>query len=289
MRVSIFPQVKALPTKEEKAKQARFASSPYLPEIVNVNNEEDLINILTQNAWSPSIFNGTRSQGNFTSTDFMVLDIDSGMTIDEAESIVHKLNYTCLCLPSTSYTEEFHKFRLVFPLSKTIRDKDSFKATMSKLAEYFPADPACLGDTARFFFGGKMDNGFWFEADLMSPIALEKPKDKRERVFDPSKRVTVGEDTKEHVKALFGPDKQSIPESVDYWLRNAHTGLDGEWFHVCNSAIFTLGLMQVDFDVVASIFEEIAPMPLDSRDEYILTNAYEDGYNNSDSQLKEAL
>lgn len=177
MKLSIFPKTKALPeSAEEKARQARFTSRPYEPVIIKVSTDEELIDVICNNAWSPSTFTGFRNQSNFGSTDFMVLDIDEGMTIEEAEKEVHKLDVACLCIPSTSHSEELHKFRLIFPLSRAITNKPDFEATMMKLAEIFPADPACIGDTARFFFGGRLVDGFWYDADLLVPTIAEKPK-----------------------------------------------------------------------------------------------------------------
>ena len=279
MKISIFPKAKALPeSKEEKNKEAWFTSKPYSPVTVLVENEDTLIDTLCNYAWSPSIFKGFRNQGNFVSTDFMVLDIDDGMTITEAEQIVDKLGVACLCLPSTSHTPSLHKFRLVFPLLRTIRTKPVFEATMRKLAEYFPADPSCIGDTARFFFGCKKTDGFWTEGDLLAPEKpTEKPTIGGRTVQRVSDNIDVGEEVEELVEALYGPNRKKIPEQVDYWLRNAHTGFPGEWHNTCNSAIFTLSLQGVDFDVIEEVFRTIAPEDLDSHDIYLLERAWYDG------------
>ncbi len=121
MKLSIFPKAEALPkSKEEKSRQAWYTSKPHLPEIINVSTDQELIDVICSSAWSPSIFDGFRNQNNFISTDFMVLDIDENMTIEEAEKVVHELDVCCLCIPSTSFTSDHHKFRLIFPLSRAI-------------------------------------------------------------------------------------------------------------------------------------------------------------------------
>ena len=155
MKLSIFPKAQALPSKEEKGKEARFTSKPYLPEIVKFNTHKELINIICKNAWSPFTFEEYRSQDGFCSADVLAFDIDDGQTIEEAEAMVHKLDVIALCVPSTSHTDDAHRFRLIFPLSKTITKAEVYKATYAKIAEYFNVDPACK-DTARFFFGGKL-------------------------------------------------------------------------------------------------------------------------------------
>ena len=286
MKLSIFPKAKALPkSKEEKNKESKFTSKPHYPELVTVNDENDLIEVLCNNSWSPSIFNGYRNQDNFVSTDFMVLDIDDGMTIDEAYEIAESLDVSCLCLPSTSHTEDNHRFRLVFPLARTIFDKSTFEATMQKLAEVFPADPSCIGDTARFYFGAKPEDGFFTEGELLTPKKGHiTPKRGIRRGLGTTKRVKVGETIEELTEALYGSEKEEVPEQVAYWLENAPTGLEGEWHNVCNSAIFTLGLQGIEFEVVEEVFRQIAPEELDDHDEYLLDRAWNDGYNSREEE-----
>src|SRR5690606_4246917 len=107
------PHVSPLPqTKADKADAAKQAT---IPETVEITTEDDLIRIVENYVWSPSIFTGKRAKSNFKSSDFAVLDIDDGLTIQEAEEIITEANYACLCLPSMSHTEEHHRFRLIFP------------------------------------------------------------------------------------------------------------------------------------------------------------------------------
>ena len=286
MRISIFPKAKALPeSKEEKNKEAWYTSKPHSPVVVVIDTEDSLISTLCEYAWSPSIFKGYRNQSNFQSTDFMVLDIDDGMTIQEAEKLVFNMGVACLCLPSTSHTPNNHRFRLVFPLLSTIRSKGVFEATMRKLADTFPADPSCIGDTARFFFGCKMTDGFWTEGSLLAPEkATDAPKPRLRNGLDMTDKVEVGEELEELVEALYGPNRNKIPEQVDYWLREAATGLPGEWHNVCNSAIFTLALQGIECDVVEEVFRTIAPDDLDKHDLYLLERAWKDGDNARDQE-----
>ena len=278
MKLSIFPKCKALPkSKEEKQKNARFTSRPHLPEIVEVKNEDDLIDVITNYSWSPFVFEDFRRQDGFIFTDLAVFDIDDGMTIDQAEKVIEELEIACLCMPSTSHTEDHHRFRLIFPLSRSIRDKDEYKETMMKLGEYFEYDPSCLTDTARFYYGSTDEDGFFISGDLYTPV---KPKPKLSESFDRSKysdTIEVGEEVEDVVRALYGEDREKIPEQVDFFIRNAHTGLQGTWHNSANSFVFTLALQNVPFERVAAVFEELAPEPLDAHDEYLLERSYADG------------
>ncbi len=287
MLISIFPNAKPLPTKEEKGKEAKFTSKPHFPAVIEVKNEDDLISAITRNCWSPSIFNGYRAQSNFVQTDMMVLDIDDGMRIEEAEQMVSNLGITALCMPSTSHTSEYHRFRLIFPLSRTIRTKEEFKATMSYLAEIFPADPSCIGDTARFFFGCRDDDGFWTEGTLLNPIIPpEKPENSSESFYSSGEIVDVGESLEELVEALYGEKREKIPEQVHYFLENGHTGLPGEFHHCANSFLFTCALQGCEYERIAEVFATVCPDPLDAHDTYLLDRATNDGYNKRDEDLR---
>jgi hypothetical protein len=286
MELSIFPKAKALPaSKDEKQREAKFTSKPHMPVVVKCNTDEQLIDIICNNAWSPSVFSEYRNQSNFLYTDFMVLDIDDGMTIDEAMAEVEDIDLTCLCMPSTSHTDDEHRFRLIFPLLKRIDNKATFSATMEALTEHFPADPSCIGDTARFFFGAKPTDGFFHEGDLLEPQKPKiSPKKGRKELPSLTDRVEVGESLEELVEALYGEKREEIPEQVAYWLEEAPSGLHGEWHNTCNSAIFTLGLQGVAFEVVEDVFRTIAPDELDDHDEYLLERAWHDGYNSREEE-----
>jgi len=277
IKLSIFPKAKAHPkSKEEKVKNARFASSPYNPKTISFDNENELIEIITKYAWSPLIFENYRRESDFIKTDLIAFDIDDGMTIDEAEKIVEKLELCALCMPSTSHSEVHHKFRLIFPLSRAIYDIDEYKETYMKLAEYFPVDSQCK-DLARFYYGSTMDDGFWIDGNLYTPI---KPKPELSDTFNKlsySDTIEVGEDVEDIVKALYGEVREKIPEQVDFFIREANTGLPGVWHNSANSFIFTLALQNVPFQNIAAVFEELAPESLDAHDEDLLERAYKDG------------
>lgn len=279
MLISIFPKAKALPkTKEEKDSEARFVSKPHKPEITKIDTEDDLIETICNNTWSPFIFKEYRVGSGFLSTDVIAFDIDSGMTISEAETQANKLKLTCLCLPSTSHTPEDHRFRLIFPLVRTITNPLEYKATYSKLAEYFSVDPACK-DLARFYYGSKMIDGFWLEGDLLVPTRPEKPKKNRVGDFDSRDTVIVGKTIEDLVEALYGEKREKIPESVAYFLEHAPDDLTNEWFVRSNAFLFTLGLQGVKYEQIIKVFYSLYPHDVNSRIEHGVDKIIKEGYN----------
>lgn len=279
MKLSIFSKAKPLPSsKEEKTYESQFASMPHLPEVIEIATEDDLIHAVTNFVYSPSIFNGYRKEANFKSADFMVLDIDEGLTIPEAEKRCEELKLTVLCVPSTSHTPEKHKFRLIFPLLKTITDQEIFMATINKLAESFPeCDPACL-HSSRFYFSSRMDDGFWLEADLLEPVVPVKEEKRSFGPVDTSEKVKTPIELKQLITDLYGEERTYINEHVHHFLTQAHTGLPGTWVCDLNNACFILSLQGIPEDDILDLMEYLAPRgQLTKRDVDTIKRAIRDG------------
>lgn len=275
MKLSIYPKVNFLPkNKDDKILQSRLASNPNLPEIAEVSTEEDLIRIVTSTGWSPSIFSGFRHNDNFVSSDFMSLDIDSGLTIDNAEKRIQSLGLACLCLPSPSHSPELHRFRLIFPLARTIHTPDDFEATWDWLQEQFPELDKQCSDLARWYAPSRIDDGFWQDGDFLVP--KKAPEQALKEVFKET-HVEVPDDLKDVVKLLYGKDRETIPESVEFFLTNAHTGLSGLWINALNSCVFSLALSGVDDTIIEDVIAKVAPEELDKRDLYQIQRSIRDG------------
>lgn len=276
MKLSIYPKVNFLPkNKDEKALQSKLASNPNLPQILEINTEEDLINAVTSYGWSPSIFSGVRHNDNFISTDFMSLDIDSGLRIEDAEKRVQNLGLACLCLPSPSHTQELHKFRLIFPMAKTILNPEDFDATWDFLQKQFPELDTQCSDYARWYAPSKMEDGFWQDGEFLVP--KKAPQVQPSSFNLKETQVDVPEDLAEIVKLLYGKERETIPEAVEFFLTNAHTGLSGLWINSLNSFCFSLALSGVDGTLIQEVVEKIAPSALDNKDTYQISRAIKDG------------
>jgi hypothetical protein len=211
------------------------------------------------------------------SIDFIVLDIDDGCSILESENRVKKLGLAALCLPSPSFTVENQKHRLIFPLCKTITSIRVFEATMQSLFMEFPeADPTCT-DAARWFCVSSMDDGFYQDGDFLLPVEKEQEKEREYNVSEV--QIDVTEDIEKIVEQLYGKKRETISESVSFFLKEAHTGLPGLWISSLNSFAFSLALSGVDDSVIYDIVEQLAPNPLDKKDLYQINRSCRDGRN----------
>lgn len=287
IRLSIFPSAPNLPrNKQEKIEAAKKMIQP---EIVEIISDEDLIRIIESYTWSPYIFNGNRKQENFKSSDFAVLDLDNGLSIEEAERIITEANFTCLCMVTTSHKPEHHRFRLILPLSRTVTDKATMIATMEDLYEAFPqADRSCITDLARAYFSATSSEGFWIEGDLLEPV--EPPKmNKTELIhrFNVSSKVTTPDDVKAIVAELYGEERETIPEAVAHFLTHAHTGLPDTWICDLNSFSFILSLQGIDLDTIKDLVAYLSPMPQSPREIATIERAVKDGQEAAKAESEE--
>lgn len=277
-KLSIFPEANPHPIGPEEKRLVTYqVSRPNLPETVGFDSDDELVDLVTNYAWSPFIFSGHRHADNFVSCDLLVYDIDDGLTIDEAKLRIEERGLACLCLPSPSHTEELHKYRLIMPLAKTVFSEDVYIATWLKGAEIFGVvDPSCK-DMARFYNGSTMEDGFWNEGELFEPCEPEPVKEVDNRVHNNKVLLTVGGDIKEMVREIYGEDRTVVPEAVDFFIRNAQTGIPGGWINALNRFCFSLALSGVEEDAILAVCNALAPEELDSKDLYQIKRAISDG------------
>ena len=277
MKLSIFPSANPHPIGDKEKKLVTYqVSKPNLPVVKTFETEDELINLVTNYAWSPFVFSAHRHADNFVSCDLLVYDIDDGLTIDEAKTIVEANKLACLCLPSPSHTEELHKFRLIIPLSLTITDPDIYIATWFAGAELFGVvDPSCK-DMARFYNGSTMEDGFWNEGEFFDPAKPEPVKEVDSRVHNNKVLMPVTGEIKEMVLSIYGEHRAVVPEAVEFFLRNAHTGIPGGWINALNRFCFSLALSNIEEDVILTVCKSLAPEELDSRDMYQIKRAIKD-------------
>lgn len=276
MRLSTFSAANPHPkTKEEKRTEAFKFSAPYLPVSVEFDNEDELISIVTSKCWSPFVFSGSRHADNFVSCDLLVYDIDSGMTIDEAKEKIEKLKLACLVLPTTSHSESAHRFRAILPLAKTITNPTTYEATWNAGAIIFGTADQQTKDLARAYFGCTQEDGFWNEGTMFEPQA---PEIKMEQAVQKhsERMLPVSGDINETVEAIYGEKRSFVPEAVDFFIRNAHTGLEGQWTNSLNRFCFSLALSEVPDCAILALCEQLAPQSLDSKDLYQIKRAIND-------------
>lgn len=105
--------------------------------------------------WMPSVLDkGARRYQQYANyAEVLTLDVDSGLTIEEAKSNPFILEHCGLAIESASSTPILNKFRAVFPLADPIRGWQTIKTCNIYLQHLIQvADKSCK-DASRFYFG----------------------------------------------------------------------------------------------------------------------------------------
>lgn len=214
---------------------------------------------------------------NFISTDFLVLDIDQGLRIEDAEKRIEESGYACLCAVTTSHTPEHHRYRLIFPMSRTITKLEEFEVSILDLMEAFPESDAACKDGSRFFFSCTQEDGFWIDGSLLEPTPAAPVAKRDYDRPDTSDSVKVDLSIAEIVKELYAEDREFIPEAVAFFIENGSTGLPGNWNNSINRCAFVLGLQNVSLEAVEDLVSFIAPLPLDKNDIFTINRSWKQG------------
>lgn len=105
----------------------------------------------------PQHSNNKRSNANFTGSNIIGVDIDEGMTLDEALSSQYIQQNAAIIYTTASHTAEKNKFRLVLELDRTITDPEEMRFALRGAIRKFGGDERCE-DSCRLFFGSKGSN-----------------------------------------------------------------------------------------------------------------------------------
>lgn len=283
MKVSVFPKVlQHLPTsKEEKAKNAKLAIQT---QEVSVRNFDELIELVHTSTWSPALFNGDRKKDNFRETFLMVLDIDEGMTVEQAEEIIDNMRLKAVIMPTASHTPEAHRFRVLFPLSERITRERDFDATWDYLSEMFPSLDANCKDTSRFYFGCKAGE-LIINEDSYSLLQPKRGEGDSGISNGVGRVVKVGQYQTEDALGIIYPGRthfEFIPESIDTFLTIGPKGGINErgdklWWRSLNDFVFTISILGKTLEETIDLVSKIAPEDLDETDLTIIEKAHNDG------------
>lgn len=153
---------------------------------------EELAEFTLKWDWSPFTFkDGYRHASSWASCDVMALDVDNDgeqtCTIDEAIVQLQQEGLSFAILPSKSHGIEKNgivadRFRILIPLSVTIKDKEIYQNTWYYLSNKYPFIDQQCKDFARFYYKSKeflhLEEGKPLDPVLESiiPKALERPR-----------------------------------------------------------------------------------------------------------------
>ena len=103
-------------------------------------------------AYSAHFKNNYRKSENFICSDFIAVDIDNGVQIEDILESEYIKKHCSFIYTTHSHTELAHRFRIVFLLEKTITKKENWKYALRGIGQKLKGDPT-IKDAARQFYG----------------------------------------------------------------------------------------------------------------------------------------
>ncbi|RQQ21303.1 hypothetical protein DF107_02640 [Burkholderia stagnalis] len=116
--------------------------------------------------------NKRRLERNFSGTNVLAVDIDSGWRLEDALNDPFVKQNALLIYTTPNHTAENHRFRIVFKLTRMISEASDMRAAYIGAARILGGDKACQ-DACRLFFGSKESNPIVLRNEL-SDHELEK-------------------------------------------------------------------------------------------------------------------
>jgi hypothetical protein len=123
-------------------------------------------------AYSSQFRNGYRQKINFEAADIVSVDIDGGMTIEQALELPLVQRAATMIYTTASHQSDNHRFRIVFALPRTITDSAEFHSVMRSLALRLKGDNAAV-DPARMFFGNRDAEVYQFDRGMDDALLEE--------------------------------------------------------------------------------------------------------------------
>ena len=159
-------------TFKNKAKQEEFASIVKTFENVEVTREElaQLINL--GYAFCAQHEDNHKKSANFRSADVIAVDIDDGMTVQEALANEFVKQHAAILYTTVNHSEEFQRFRIVFEVETTIMSSTDMQNALWGVIKKFGGDPSC-NDACRMFYGSKGSNPITLDGLLTGDALAE--------------------------------------------------------------------------------------------------------------------
>jgi hypothetical protein len=135
--------------KPEKGAVVPYAEG-FLPVEVDISQFVDLVK--GGFAFSAQYKDNQRKTDNFICSDFVAVDIDHGLSLEDARNNQFLIENASFIYTTPSHTDLENRFRIVFITPKTITKVDEWKKALQGVGRKFGGDPS-IKDGARLFYG----------------------------------------------------------------------------------------------------------------------------------------
>jgi hypothetical protein len=112
---------------------------------------------------------GNRASGNFVASDILSVDIDHGMTLDEAVEHPFVKAHGTFIYTTASHTEANHRFRIGFATARTVTDAAEMRAATRSLILRFSSDSSAV-DPCRMFYGNTATEAIYLNGGIPNDV-----------------------------------------------------------------------------------------------------------------------
>lgn len=163
MKLSIHPDIIGKPNKIEREGKGPLYQSNN--KIINLGygwqniecSFEDAFELITTDglATASELTTDNRKDENFVSRQLVMIDIDSGMTIQELFNNDFYNEYGAGFYATASHTDDKHRFRVMFVTEEPITNKETMKKIIRGLLVVFESADISCKDASRLYYGVK--------------------------------------------------------------------------------------------------------------------------------------
>ncbi|MDD3236671.1 MAG: hypothetical protein PHV37_01065 [Candidatus Gastranaerophilales bacterium] len=121
---------------------------------------KELADVINQgHTFCTRLKDGSRCEKNFESADFIVLDFDGGISLEEIRNNEFIKEHAGMIYTTPNHKKDGKdRFRLILPLEGTIKDIKEYKKLIKIILNMFTAADQTCSDGTRFYFGSKNSN-----------------------------------------------------------------------------------------------------------------------------------
>lgn len=255
MKLSVHSQIRGKPSKVKVSEGYEFFE--YKGKKVDLGNNwvnieadwDDVFELITTDgmASSAELTDQHRSSRDFVSRDLFMIDIDSGMTIQELLNNNFYNEFGAGFYVTPSHTDDHHRFRIMFRTEYSITDAEKAKKIYRALMRIYDyADVACK-DPARIFYGTvdciikeKTDKLLDHSTINLMCLMEDKFKDQNIKVHDTVEHEPLSDERKQKMLDLL---KSTYVGQYPIW-RNIGWGMKNAGFSLSDFQYVTQGMMK---------------------------------------------
>ena len=212
---------------------------------------DDVFDLITIDgcATAAALSSDNRRESNYVSRQLVMVDIDSGMKIEDLQNDTFYQEYSAGYYTTPSHTESDHRFRILFVTEQPIVEAATMRKVIRGLMMvYNHADISCK-DAARLFYGSINSTRKEKRSNILSNtmidilVAMVDAYDEEHQVAEPTEHREYPAMTDAKKRRIIELLQRTPLYNYNQW-RNVGWALKGEGFDLADFQFVTNGMMR---------------------------------------------